>query len=869
MPISGDPTSAAGVVSRPSGGDAEPVGGVLVGRTEELARLRAWLDQRTAAPGPRGAARAGPAPPVLLVSGEAWVGATALLDAALAAYDGGYDGAPVVRLDDLHRADDATVRGLPQRARELAGEAGAVVATYRPDALAHDHPLRPVRAELRHAGLVTELRLGPLSDADARRLVTDRLADRADPDLVEAVVRRADGLPYLLGALADDPADEHRPGSVPGSVPESVRDAVAMELERLGEPAREALRLAAVTGPVVRPGALAALLADGWPDGLETGEHLAPGTDGTLRFRHDVVRDAVRAQVAPGRQRAWSARLADRLLATGAHREALRLLGPLVAGWPAEDPGRAPVLAALAAAAEGCGEHPAAVAALGELLDGASDAARAPLLSRLATQHELLGQWSVAVAEREACARLHDAADRPADAAVERLAVAVHLRSAASLRAALEVAALAERDARRADRPDLLCRAEALRGNLLARTERGVEGVAQVRAALDRALSAGLVAPAAEAYQRLADALEHTGDYRSAGQAYDAAYAFCRHGDQDVTAQVCRACAAVVMLHGGRWDTALEVCAEVSHDPGSPPPARAAAEVVTGLVETFRGRLRGPRAALLGARLTGVRIDLLPVDLLASWGLSLLDRHAGDDAGAVAGLQRVLQRCEDSEERHYCVPVLQDAVGLFARLGLAREVGRATALLSEADLGHQPDARIALCVALAETAVLAGDAPAAVPHLRQALALGATEELPLADVAVRRRLASLLVQVDRERSRDGSRDEAVELLRQAQRTARRLKARLLLEPLGRELGALGALGDVRAGGDDALSAREREVLGLVGSGLTSREIAARLFLSVRTVEMHVRHAMTKLDCRTRTEAAMRLSHDRAGTGPTR
>ena len=864
MPIGADPTSAGGVVSRPSGGDADPVGEVLVGRTEELARLRAWLDQRTAAPGPRGAARAGPAPPVLLVSGEAWVGATALLDAALAAYDG----APVVRLDDLHRADHATVRALPQLARELAGEVGAVVATYRPDALPRDHPLRPVRAELRHAGLVTELRLGPLADPDARRLVVDRLGEGADPALVEAVVRRADGLPYLLVTLGDDPT-----GHLTGHLPESVRDAVAMELDRLGAPVREALRLAAVTGPVVRPRALATLLADGWPDGLDAGEHLAPGADGadgaegTLRFRHDVVRDAVRSQVPPTRQRAWSARLADRLLATGSHREALRLLGPLVAGWPAEDPGRVPVVAALADAAEGCGEHPTAVAALGELLDRSPDAARAPLLSRLATQHELLGQWSVAVAEREACARLHDAADRPADAAVERLAVAVHLRSAASLRAALEVTALAERDARRADRPDLLCRAEALRGNLLARTDRGVEGVAQVRAALDRALAAGLVAPAAEAYQRLADALEHTGDYRSAGQAYDAAYAFCRHGDQDVTAQVCRACAAVVMLHGGRWDTALEVCAEVSHDPGSPPPARAAAEVVTGLVETFRGRLRGPRAALLGARLTGVRIDLLPVDLLASWGLSLLDRHAGDDAGAVAGLQRVLQRCEDSEERHYCVPVLQDAVGLFARLGLAREVARATALLAEADLGHQPDARIALCVALAETSVLAGDAPAAVPHLRQALALGATEELPLADVAVRRRLASLLVQLDREGSRGGSRDEAVELLRQAQRTARRLKARLLLEPLGRELEALG---DVRAaGGDDALSAREREVLGLVGSGLTSREIAARLFLSVRTVEMHVRHAMTKLDCRTRTEAALRLSHDRAGTRPTR
>ncbi|KQT89125.1 hypothetical protein ASG49_14990 [Marmoricola sp. Leaf446] len=826
------------------------MGEVLVGRTEELARLRAWLDQRLADPGPRGGPRAGPAPPLLLVSGEAWVGVTALVDAAVAAYDA----SRVVRLDDLHVADGATVRGLPDLARRLVDGSTAVVATYRPDALARDHPLRPVRAELRHAGLVTELRLGPLPDADARRLVADRFGPAAEPDRVEAVVRRADGLPFLLVALAQD--DD-------GDLPEAVRDAVALELERLDDAGREALRLAAVTGPAVEPRHLAALLPGGWPEELGTGEHLARDADGVLRFRHDVVREAVHDQVPPARQRAWATRLADRLLATGSHRDARALLDPLVAAWPADEPGRARALTALAAAAEGCGEHPAAVAALGELLAGAPEPERAGLLSRLATQHELLGQWSVAVAEREAGARLHDAAGRPADAAVERLAVAVHLRSAASLRAALEVTALAERDARRADRLDLVCRAEALRGNLLARTERGAEGVAQVRAALDRALSAGLVAPAAEAYQRLADALEHSGDYRSAGQAYDAAYTFCRHGDQDVTAQVCRACAAVVMLHGGRWDTALEVCAEVLHDPGSPPPARAAAEVVTGLVEAFRGRVRGPRAALLGARLTGVRIDLLPVDLLASWGLSLLDRHAGDDAGAVAGLQRVLQRCEDSQERHYCVPVLQDAVGLFARLGLHREVARATALLAEADLGHQPDARIALCVALAETSALAGDVPAAVPHLRQALELSATEELPLADLAVRRRLAALLVAGG---GPDDARAEAVELLRQAQRTARRLKARLLLEPLGRELAALGAV-PTTAGGD-ALTAREREVLGLVGGGLTSREIAARLFLSVRTVEMHVRHAMTTLDCRTRTEAAMRLARDDAHAHPT-
>jgi DNA-binding NarL/FixJ family response regulator len=46
-----------------------------------------------------------------------------------------------------------------------------------------------------------------------------------------------------------------------------------------------------------------------------------------------------------------------------------------------------------------------------------------------------------------------------------------------------------------------------------------------------------------------------------------------------------------------------------------------------------------------------------------------------------------------------------------------------------------------------------------------------------------------------------------------------------------------------------LSAREREVLGLMAEGLTNTGIAKRLFLSERTVEAHVRQVMLKLSLR--------------------
>lgn len=52
---------------------------------------------------------------------------------------------------------------------------------------------------------------------------------------------------------------------------------------------------------------------------------------------------------------------------------------------------------------------------------------------------------------------------------------------------------------------------------------------------------------------------------------------------------------------------------------------------------------------------------------------------------------------------------------------------------------------------------------------------------------------------------------------------------------------------------DKLSQREREVLQLVVLGHTQKEIAARLHLSVKTVESHRTHVAHKLGCRTRAE----------------
>ena len=809
-------------------------------------------------------------------------------------------------LDDLHWADSATLELLPALIGAMDQLPLLLIASYRSDEIPRGHPVRRLRSDLRRIGRFSELTIEPLDREYTAHLVAHTLGSSPDPTLTAAIYDRTEGVPFfveeLLAGLALGDRLHHGPEGLElgdGAelpLPESVRDAVLLRLQGLPDGVRRALDVAAVLGQEFDIDLVGALAGEeDWAIIPAERNLIAESAPGRASFRHALTREACYLDVPWSRRRALHRQVAASLDAANvapaivaehwlaaresdrarvaflgaaaascrvhAYRDAATAVRRALELWPdgVEEPERLAVLERLGRCAELCGELGEATQVWREVAAAYRQRGACYELAvserKLASIHELQGDWERALAARQRAATGFAACDHPAEAAMERLSAAIHLRSASSYHAALGLIATAQSEAANVERWDLQARLLGLEGNVRARLGEGEAGLALVRAGLALALEHHLTGPATEVYHRLADSLEHVGDYTGAQAAYQSAFAFCQTHNVPIAGQLCLACLTVVLRQTGDWEQAATLCREVLTADAVVPHARAVASAILGLVQVLAGRTRHARPLFIEAVALGRRIELVPVELVGLWGLALVDEQSGATEPAVARCRTLLARWELTDERHYVVPILHWAVTFCAEHGADDEARSCAAALAQiAAATGQPDPLAALAHALGETALLDGDVVGAVAHFGRAQALLCDRGTPYERALTMRRAGTTLVLA-------GEREAGVGQLADAYRAARQLGAKPLAARIAGELAALGEpverhLGR-RAAGELAhagLSRRERDVLKLIALGRTSPEIGTALHVSPRTVEMHVQRLLDKLDCGTRAEA---------------
>ncbi|MGN6558707.1 MAG: LuxR C-terminal-related transcriptional regulator, partial [Solirubrobacterales bacterium] len=475
---------------------------------------------------------------------------------------------------------------------------------------------------------------------------------------------------------------------------------------------------------------------------------------------------------------------------------------------------------------------------------------------RLAAVSDLVGERDAAFAARRLAADAFAAAGEPTEAALERLAMAEHHRRSARYAEAIELTELAAEEASAAGRADLRARALGLQGVARAKGGQFEEGLDSVRAGLALALEEDMTPVAAELYQRLSLVLYDGADYRSAEEALDTALDLCPSDGGDASLELaCVTCLVYVLRERGEWLRAEELGRKLI-DQGT---AVWVAEGLIGAIHAFQGKLSSARRLLTASRAVSSSVHHYNMYVDSTTGLAIVAAAEGLDDEAAKHCRELLARWEEGEDHHYAVWGMRWAASHLAQRGQREAAGACAEALSRmASAAGHPDALAALAQALGELALLEGDEVAAAEHLSRAVELHRTLAIPHERAQVELRAGVALAAA-------GEREEALERLCDAYRCARKLGAQPLASAAAQEVAALGESVAQRLGNRAAaasedgvqLTRRELEVLRHVAVGRTNREIAQELFISQRTVDMHVRNLLSKLDCRSRVEASHR------------
>jgi DNA-binding CsgD family transcriptional regulator len=783
----------------------------------------------------------------------------------------------LLAIDDAQLADEPSLRFLAHLSLRIRDLPVAMITAVRSGA---PNGSEEIVQSLRESPSAHVISPSLLSEAAVATLVGDALGKEGDDQLPAACLRATGGNPFylieLLRALATDAVQPH-PERIGDVAPPAVLRSVVIRLARLGEDASALARAAAVLGdeaPLDLSAELAGLrepAAELAADVLAKGGILQPGEP--LRFLHPLIASAVEADMGGFERTRVHRRAAMLLRARGAPAE--RVAAHLMVARPAGDEQVVEVLKEAAAGAVASGAPAAAARFLGRALEEPPAPQQEPEVLLASARAELLA------GSRAAAARLEEALkkvgqDRHAEVLAEAASLA-HLGW--DLARAVELAArargeLAADDPRQekllgielgaaALHPDLVGGIQSRLEPLLERARRedppsdprllalliGQLGI-EDPPALVRGLVENLIAvdPLIDdshgtSVGWVAAALEWVDELELAERWLDEAVANAARRGAVLAGSTALINRARVRLFSGRlqdavedgergleiyrygwtsspWSTpglamthialgdlsAAREAIQVGHRAGAAPPDHGRVLEAEARLHLAEG---DPTQALHSAQLAGEFIDtLVPRPMPRVWEWRRLAASAAHRLGR--------------DERAW--ELLEPDLKALRAIGPARQLGQALTVAGQ----------------------IAGD--------REGLELLAEAVAVLERSPARLQRAETSLELGRALRRAGRRTAAKEPLYRALELAAEMGAAPLEHEARGELGRLGLRPRRTAQtGVASLTPSEQQVSRLAADGLTTPQIAARLYISRNTVETHLRHVYQKLGLSGRAE----------------
>jgi DNA-binding CsgD family transcriptional regulator len=810
----------------------------------------------------------------------------------------------VLVIDDLQWADQASVALWVRLARSVPQVPLLLVGMMRPV------PQRDDLLVLRRAvDDAARLQLTGLTGTAVAELVAALAGGKPDEKLLRLAGGAAGNPLYvteLVAALARGSnltvTETGAATLTSGSAPSSLSAAIADRLGFVSGPVREVLRAAALLGVDFAVPDLATVLSRGVADLVPAVDEacaagvLAESGSG-LGFRHPLIRAALYDEIPAPVRAAWHRDAARALAEAGApaDRVARQLLSAVagsdgltdpmddwILGWLAQTAellvGQAPRAAAellrqaVASSATGSAQHDALVGRLADALYRVGDATGAEQVANRALAHvvepDLLVDlhWTLAQCRlwagqfAESLATLDRALAAPGISARHRARLLVLSARTYSNLGEVETAGRVAAAALEAalETGDNWATGWALHVLTLVTAAQG-----QMTDALplfDQALSVTQADPALTDLRLLlqinkAVTLSGLDRYEEAfASAREARHLADRAGTVVRLAQA-HSALGQLLFDTGRWDDAMAEV-EVLHDDLNEPGAACSDHGIAAVICFHRGEISAARQHLAAAAPHSERIGnrvVAPLALARSLDAELADALPEALAVLTAGF------ADHSEELEEIEDLFADAVRLAAEIGdvgTARAIaGHAAALAGESEVPHRR-ANALYCRGLLEH-----DAT----RLLAAAECYSAASRPLLSAKALEAAAGDFVRTgDRDQAR-AAYTRAVELYTSLGAATDIARLRTSFRAHGIRRGPRAKHRQARSGWD-SLTPAETKIAALVEGGLTNPEIAAKLFLSRRTVATHVSHILKKLDVHSRIdiarEAALRTTASR-------